>query len=102
MKRASGPDWAKLEVRCQARARCDEIAGERQGRLLVRVTAPPLDDRANQALCRLIAKRAGVARGRVSVVRGRRSRDKLVRVEGLSAAQLRDALGLGAQSSNSA
>jgi uncharacterized protein (TIGR00251 family) len=102
MKRASGPGWAKLEVRCQARARRDEIAGERQGRLLVRVTAPPLDDRANQALCRLIAKSAGVARGRVSVVRGRRSRDKLVRVEGLSAAQLRDALGLGAQSSNSA
>jgi uncharacterized protein YggU (UPF0235/DUF167 family) len=42
----------------------------------------------------LIAKRAGVARGRVSLVSGERSREKLVRVEGLSLGELRQALGL--------
>jgi uncharacterized protein YggU (UPF0235/DUF167 family) len=50
---------------------------------------------ANQALRRLIAKRAGVAAGSVAIVRGERSRDKLVRVEGVSAAELRRSLAGG-------
>ena len=62
--------------------------------MLVRVTEPPVEGRANAALVKLIAKRAGVAKGRVSIVRGARSRDKLVRVEGLGEAELRRALGL--------
>jgi uncharacterized protein YggU (UPF0235/DUF167 family) len=61
---------------------------------VVRVTEPPVDGRANAALVKLIAKRAGVAKGRVSLVRGERSRDKLLRVEGLGLAELRRALGL--------
>jgi uncharacterized protein (TIGR00251 family) len=76
-------------VRLQPRARRDEIAGVREGRTVVRVTAPPVDGRANAALVKLIAKSAGVAKGRVSIVRGERSRDKLVRVEGLDDEQLR-------------
>jgi uncharacterized protein YggU (UPF0235/DUF167 family) len=68
--------------------------------VLVRVTAPPLEGRANAALVRLIARRAGVAKGRISLVRGGRSRDKLIRVEGMGEAELRRALGL--QSSNRA
>jgi len=62
---------------------------------VVRVTEPPLDGRANAALVKLIAKRAGIARGKVTVVRGERSREKLVRVEGLGPAELRRALGIG-------
>jgi len=58
----------------------------------VRVTAPPVDGRANDALRRLIAKRAGVARSDVTIVRGERSRDKRVRVEGIGEAALRLAL----------
>ena len=73
----------------QPRARRDEIAGERDGAILVRVTAPPVDGRANAALVKVLAKRIGVARGRVSVVRGERSRDKLVRIDGLDAAKPR-------------
>jgi uncharacterized protein YggU (UPF0235/DUF167 family) len=53
------------------------------------VTAPPVDGRANDALCRLIADRAGVAPSRVSVVRGAKARDKVVRVEGLDSAAVR-------------
>jgi uncharacterized protein len=60
----------------------------------VRVTEPPLQGRANAALVKLIAKRAGVAKGRVSVVRGARSRDKVVRIEGIDEGELRRALGL--------
>jgi uncharacterized protein (TIGR00251 family) len=75
----------RLAVRVQARARRDEIAGERGGSLLVRVTAPPLEGRANAAVCRLIAKRLGLAPGRVAVVRGTSSRDKLVEIDGIEA-----------------
>jgi uncharacterized protein len=85
---------AELRVRLQPRAGRDEVAGERSGAALVRVTEPPLEGRANAALVSLIAKRAGVAKGRVSIVRGARSRDKLVRVEGMREAELRRALGL--------
>jgi uncharacterized protein (TIGR00251 family) len=74
------------------RARRDEIAGERAGRLLIRLTAPPVDGAANAALCRLVARRAGVPASRVSIVRGQTSRDKVVRVEGLATAELRASL----------
>lgn len=87
------PD-SELTVRLQPRARRNAIVDEREGVLRVSVAAAPVEGRANAALCKLIAKRAGVARGRVSVVRGERSREKVVRVEGLAAAELRRALGL--------
>lgn len=64
------------------RARRSSVEGERNGRVLVRVTAPPVEGAANVALRRLIADRAGVPAARVSVVRGKASRDKVVRVEG--------------------
>jgi len=79
---------ADLRVRLQPRARRDEVVGERNGALVVRVTAPPVDGRANDALCRLIAKVAGVAPSRVEIVRGHTSRDKVVRVAGLGEQEL--------------
>jgi uncharacterized protein len=79
---------AEVEVRVIPRARRDEIAGERAGRLLIRLTAPPVDGAANAALCRLVARRAGVPVRQVSIVRGHASRNKVVRVEGLSEAAL--------------
>jgi uncharacterized protein (TIGR00251 family) len=85
---------ADLSVRLQPRARRDEVVGERGGAVVIRVTAPPVDGKANDALCRLLAKAAGVPPSRVSVVRGHTARDKLVRVEGVSTAALRAALGL--------
>jgi uncharacterized protein len=78
----------RLQVRVQPRARRDEIAGEREGRLLVRVTAPPVDGKANEAVRRLLAKRLGVAPGRVAVARGQSGRDKLIEVEGIDDAEL--------------
>lgn len=81
-------------MRLQPRARSDEILGERDGVVLARVTAPPVDSRANDALCRLIAKRARVGVRSVAVVRGAKAREKLVRVEGLDLHALRTALGL--------
>ncbi len=87
------PD-ADLKVRLQPRAKRNAIIEERDGVLRVSVAAAPVEGQANAALCKLIAKRAGLARGRVSVIRGERSREKVVRVEGLPADELRRALGL--------
>jgi uncharacterized protein YggU (UPF0235/DUF167 family) len=70
------------------------VVGERAGAVVIRVTAPPVDGRANDALCRLIAKAARVAPSKVSIVGGHTARDKRVRVEGVGEAALRSALGL--------
>ena len=76
---------AELRVRVTPRAGRDEIAGERGGVLLVRVTAPPEDGKANMAVCRLIAKALRIGPTRVRVARGAGSRDKLLRIEGVDA-----------------
>jgi uncharacterized protein (TIGR00251 family) len=81
-------------VRLQPRGGRDAVVGERDGRVVIRVSAPPLDGRANAALCAFVAARAGVAKGAVSVVRGEASRDKVLRVEGVTLAALRAAIGL--------
>lgn len=83
-----------LPVRVQPRAKRNAIVDERDGVLHVRVATAPVEGQANAALCKLIAKRASIARGRVSVIRGEHSRDKVVRVEGLTLTELRSALGL--------
>ncbi|MGD0454531.1 MAG: DUF167 domain-containing protein [Solirubrobacteraceae bacterium] len=84
----------EIRVRLAPRARANEIVGERDGVLVVRVTAPPVDGRANEALCRLIAKRARVGVRSVSVIRGLSAREKVVRVEGVGLEELRAALGV--------
>jgi hypothetical protein len=89
---------AELRVRLTPRARRADLGPERDGVLVVRVTAPPVDGKANAALCRLLAERAGVPKGAVSVVRGQSSRDKVVSVEGVSDEALRARLGLGSTS----
>jgi hypothetical protein len=87
-------DSCEIAVRLSPRASSTEVAGERGGVVIVRVTAPPVDGRANQALVRMIAKRAGVGVRSVSIVRGESSREKLLRVDGISLHALRAALGL--------
>lgn len=75
---------AFLQVRLQPRASANAIAGVQDGVVRVRVAAPPVDGAANEALVGLLAKALSVGRGRVSIVRGRTSRNKLVRVDGLT------------------
>jgi uncharacterized protein len=60
------------------------IEGVRDGYLRVRVTAGAHEGRANEALCEVLADRAGVPRSAVSLVHGARSRRKLVRIDAVS------------------
>jgi uncharacterized protein len=80
----------------QPRARRDEVVGERDGAVVIRVTAPPVDGKANEALRRLIAKKTGIAPSRVTLTKGHTARDKTLEVEGVDTAALRAALGLPA------
>ena len=86
-------ETVRLSVRLTPRASREEIAGFEGETLRVRVTAPPVEGRANRALVRLLAKRLGVPRGAVRVVTGQTSRSKVVAIDGLDATELRRRLG---------
>jgi uncharacterized protein len=75
-------------VRVQPRSRRDEIAGEWLDALKIRLTAPPVDDRANEALRRLLAARLKVPLSAVRIAAGERSRTKRVEIQGVTAAQI--------------
>jgi hypothetical protein len=81
-----------LRVRVSPRAARDEVAGERDGALVVRLTAPPVEGQANAALVRFLARRLGVAPSTVSVARGAKGRDKVLLVAGARADDVRASL----------
>jgi uncharacterized protein (TIGR00251 family) len=81
--RAAGPA-VRLDVRVVPRASRTVIAGVREGRLVVRVTAPPVDGAANTAVAHLLAKAFRVPRSTVGVVVGGSTRDKVVEISDLS------------------
>lgn len=83
---------ADIAVRLQPRAKRTEVVGERGGAIVIRVTAPPVDGKANAALCAFVAKAVGVSASAVEIVRGQTSRDKLIRVMGASEDAVRAAL----------
>ncbi len=74
-----------LAVKLQPRSSSNEIGEALGNELRIRVTAPPVDAAANDALVRLLAKALDCPRGSVELVRGQTSRHKTVRLHGLSA-----------------
>ena len=67
-------------IRVTPRASANAVAGERDGVLLVRVTAPPIEGKANDAVVALLARTLGTPRGAIQVVRGAGARTKRVSV----------------------
>jgi uncharacterized protein len=90
---SGGEGSTLVAVRLQPRAGRDKIVGVRGDVLAVKVGAAPVKGEANRALCKLLAKAAGVPPSRVSVVRGETARNKLVRLEGVAPAEARERLG---------
>ena len=82
-----------LEVRVQPRAKRNEVV-VRDGRVVVRVTAPPAEGRANDAVCALLAKALGLPKRAVCVQRGAASRDKVVSIDGMDERKVKRCLGL--------
>jgi len=72
-----------LKVRVQPGSSRNEIAGRREGVVIIRVTAPPVDGKANKAACKLLADLCDIPPTSVEVVRGESRRDKTVRLIGI-------------------
>lgn len=70
------------------RAKRDEIVGIENDALKIRLNAPPVEGRANEALLKFLAQTLNVPRANIEILRGETSRHKVVRVRGVSAAQL--------------
>jgi uncharacterized protein (TIGR00251 family) len=79
----------RFAVRVQPRASRSEIVGEHGGALRVRLSAPPVDGAANEALVELLADALRVPRRAVRVVSGLAARGKTVEVDGIDAAAVR-------------
>jgi uncharacterized protein (TIGR00251 family) len=84
---------ATLRVRVIPRAKKNDITGWRDEALVVRLTAPPVGGAANKLLKRFLAKRLGIRPSDVEIVRGEKSRDKVLKLEGLSQDQVTSLLG---------
>ncbi len=72
-----------LPVLIQPRASRNEIAEVSGGRLKIRLTAPPVEGLANEALVVFLAKRLKVAKSRLRIIKGQKTRRKDVLIEGL-------------------
>src|SRR5436309_14587351 len=77
-----------LSVKLQPRASVNEIGEPLGDELRIKVTAPPVDAAANEALLRLLAETLDCPRNRVQLVRGNTSRHKTVKLHGISAQHL--------------
>ncbi len=81
-----------LTVRLQPKAKKTAVLGELDGALKLAVTAPPIEGRANDACIRFLAELLKVARSSVTIAAGASSRNKVIRIDGLTAEQVRSRL----------
>jgi uncharacterized protein len=81
-----------FQVRVHARAKKSAITGQIGDALKVALTAPPVDGKANAACIEFLAKLLKVPRSSVTITSGETSRNKVVRVSGLSAQEVRSRL----------
>lgn len=77
-----------FNVKVIPRAKRDEIVGAEGDALKIRLNAPPVEGRANEALIKFLAELLNVPRARIEIVRGETSRHKVVRVRGVSIEKL--------------
>ena len=82
----------EIDVRVITRAGKSVVAGERDGRLLVRLSAPPVEGAANQALIELLAQLLDRPRRDLRIVWGEKSRSKRVAVDGITSDEVRQRL----------
>jgi uncharacterized protein (TIGR00251 family) len=78
------PDGVLLSIKLQPRASVNQIGEPLGNELRIKVTAPPVDAAANEALLRLMAQTLGCPRGKVELVRGHTSRHKVLKIFGIS------------------
>ncbi|MGB8916053.1 MAG: DUF167 domain-containing protein [Candidatus Sulfotelmatobacter sp.] len=88
------PGGVTFAVKVHPRAKKNAITGELSDALKVSLTAPPIDGKANQACIEFCAKLLKVPRSSVTIASGQSSRQKVIRVIGLSAEEVRQRVGV--------
>jgi len=83
-------DGVELSVSVVPRSSRCEIAGIHNNSLRIKLTSPPVDNEANVQCCCFIAKQLGIAKRQVSITRGNTSRQKVLRIEGVTEQEVRD------------
>jgi uncharacterized protein (TIGR00251 family) len=83
---------ATFQVKVHPRARKNAITGEVGDALKLALTAPPIEGRANDACIEFLAEFLNVPRSSVTITAGESSRNKVIRVSGMSAAQIEERL----------
>ena len=89
MKLTGKDETLTLVVRVTPNSSSNHISLESDGKLVVKLTSPPVEGKANKDLVKLIAKKLGIAQSDVSIKRGEHSRNKVLIVRGVSAETIR-------------
>ena len=87
-----GPNGASATIRVTPRAGRTEFAGVREGTILVRLAAPPVEGAANDALVAFVAESLRLPKRQVTIVSGGHSRTKRILVSGVLASEVNDRL----------
>lgn len=74
----------RVEVKVQPRSSRNQIAGEQEGALKVKLTAPPVEGEANQALIDFMARFLKLPRKNIVLLRGETARNKLIEIKAIS------------------
>ncbi|MGI5920696.1 MAG: DUF167 domain-containing protein [Syntrophomonadaceae bacterium] len=82
------PQGVRIEVKVQPRSSRNLIAGEQDGVLKIKLTAPPVDGEANEALIVYLSGLLGVPKRDISLIKGETSRNKLIEISGINKEQL--------------
>ncbi len=81
-----------IALHCQPGAKKTEVQGEHDGRLKLRLAAPPVEGKANEALIQWLSKTLDIRRANIELLAGDLSRLKRVRVQGITAEQIKTSL----------
>lgn len=89
---AETKDGIRISLFVQPKASKNEIIGPHNGALKIRITAPPVDGKANECIVEFLAKKIGVPKRQVEILKGETGRTKSVLIKGASLAQVTEAL----------
>lgn len=88
-------DGVRFRVHLTPRSSKEAVGGLYGDALKIKVKAPPVDGKANEALLKLLSKKIGVPAAKISIASGLTGRTKTIRVEGLGPDEVKARLGLG-------
>ncbi len=82
------PEGITLRIRIQPGASRDQIVGVVEGALRLRISVPPVEGAANKQCVKFLAKKLHIAKSKITLLKGKHAREKILRMDGVSAADL--------------